>query len=105
MNKSMGLWSSGVLLGPLMIATAVVSAVPLARADGTVEVKLTDKGIESMRMDLSTKQVRAGKVTFNVTNGSQNLVHEFVVVRSDKPIQSLLYNEEEKEIERMLSRW
>ena len=95
MNKSIGLWSS---LGPLMIATVVVSMVPLARADETVEVKLTDKGMESMRMDLSTKQIRAGKVTFNVTNASQNLIHEFVVVRSNKPIESLLYNEDENEI-------
>jgi uncharacterized cupredoxin-like copper-binding protein len=95
MNKSIGLWSS---LGPLMIATVVVGVVPLARADETVEVKLTDKGMESMRMDLSTKQIRAGKVTFNVTNASQNLIHEFVVVRSNKPIESLLYNEDEKEI-------
>jgi uncharacterized cupredoxin-like copper-binding protein len=95
MNKSIGLWSS---LGPLMIATVVVSMVPLARADETVKVKLTDKGMESMRMDLSTKQVRAGKVTFNVTNASQNLIHEFAVVRSNKRVESLLYNEDEKEI-------
>lgn len=98
MSKSIAFWSISVLLGPLMISTLVVGAVPLARADETVEVKLTDKGMESMRMDLSTKQIRAGKVTFNVTNASQNLTHEFVVVRSDKPIESLQYNEDEKEI-------
>jgi uncharacterized cupredoxin-like copper-binding protein len=99
MDKSIGLRSSGVLLDLLMIVTVVVSAAPLARADETVEVKLIDKGKESMRMDLSTKQVRAGKVTFNVTNTSQNLIHEFVVIRSDKPIEPTLYNEDEKEIE------
>jgi uncharacterized cupredoxin-like copper-binding protein len=49
-------------------------------------------------MELSTMQIKAGKVTFNVTNTSQSLVHEFVVIKSDKPIESLLYNDEEKEI-------
>src|SRR5262245_61067297 len=98
MNGFIGLWSRGVPLGPLLITTALVSAVPLARANETVEVKLTDNGMESMRMDMSTKQIRAGKVTFNVTNASQNLIHEFIVARSGKPIESLPYNEDEKEI-------
>jgi uncharacterized cupredoxin-like copper-binding protein len=98
MNTSI-IWSSGLPVRTLMVAIVVVSAVPLARADETVEVKLTDKGMDSMRMDLNTKQIRAGKVTFNVTNASQNLIHEFVVVRSDRPMDSLLYNNDEKEIE------
>ncbi|WP_167484319.1 plastocyanin/azurin family copper-binding protein [Mesorhizobium tamadayense] len=50
-------------------------------------------------MDLSTEQVKAGDVTFNVTNTSRTLAHEFVVVRSDKPIGALHYNEHEKEVE------
>src|SRR5262245_1695679 len=87
------------LLGASLIVTGFFVATPLARADDTVVVTLADKGMDSMRMDLSTKQIRAGKVTFNVTNTSQNdLVHEFVVVKPDKPIESLLYKEDENEL-------
>ena len=97
MNASTGT-SKCALLGASLIVTGFIVAAPLARADDTVVVTLADKGLDSMRMDLSTKQISAGKETFNVTNTSQNLVHEFVVVKSDKPIESLLYNEDEKEI-------
>jgi uncharacterized cupredoxin-like copper-binding protein len=86
------------LRGALLIAAAVTLAEPSARADEMIAVVLADKGMESMRMELSTMQIKAGKVTFNVTNTSQSLVHEFVVIKSDKPIESLLYNEDEKEI-------
>jgi uncharacterized cupredoxin-like copper-binding protein len=86
------------LRGALLIAAAVILAEPSARADEMIAVVLADKGMESMRMELGTMQIKAGKVTFNVTNTSQSLVHEFVVIKSDKPIESLLYNEDEKEI-------
>ena len=79
-------------------AALLIAALP-ARADETVGVTLADKGMQSMRMDLSPKQVKAGNVTFNVTNTSQTLVHEFVVVRADKPIETLPYNEHEKEVD------
>jgi uncharacterized cupredoxin-like copper-binding protein len=97
MNTSTDL-SKCATLGAALIATVVIVAAPSARADEMVVVMLADKGMESMRMDLSANQIKAGKVTFNVSNTSQNLVHEFVVVKSDKPIESLLYNEDEKEI-------
>ena len=97
MNASTGT-SKCALLGASLIITGFIVAAPLARADDTVVVTLADKGMDSMRMDLSTKQLSAGKVTFNVTNTSQNFVHEFVVVKSDKPIESLLYKEDENEI-------
>ncbi|RRH89314.1 copper resistance protein [Mesorhizobium tamadayense] len=79
-------------------AALIIGAVP-ARADETVDVTLADKGMQSMRVDLSTEQVKAGDVTFNVTNTSRTLAHEFVVARSDKPIGTLPYNEHEKEVE------
>ncbi|WP_214477340.1 hypothetical protein [Mesorhizobium sp. dw_380] len=86
-------------VGMLPAAAALIIAALPARADETVGVTLADKGMQSMRMDLSTEQVKAGNVTFNVTNTSRALAHEFVVVRSDKPIETLLYNEPEKEVE------
>jgi uncharacterized cupredoxin-like copper-binding protein len=53
----------------------------------------------SMSMEVSTEQVKAGPVTFNVTNKSQNLVHEFVVLKSDTPVDALPYNADEKEVD------
>ena len=97
MNASTGT-SKCALLGASLIITGFFVATPLARADETVVVTLADKGMDSMRMDLSTKQLGAGKVTFNVTNTSQNFVHEFVVAKSDKPIEALLYKEDENEL-------
>ena len=98
MNASTGT-SKRALLGASLIVTGFIVAAPLARADDTVVVTLADKGLDSMRMDLSTKQIRAGKETFNVINTSQNnLVHEFVVAKSDKPIEALLYKEDENEL-------
>jgi uncharacterized cupredoxin-like copper-binding protein len=91
--------SKHALLSSSLIVVMLIVAGPAARADETVVVTLTDQGIESMHMNLSTEQVNAGNVTFNVTNASQDLVHEFVVVKSDKPIEMLFYNEDEKEVE------
>src|SRR5437879_7961272 len=90
-------WSARVGLLPAS-AVLLIAALP-TRADETVGVTLADKGMQSMRMDLSTKQVKAGKVTFKVTNTSQTLVHEFVVVRADKSIETLPYNEHENEVD------
>jgi uncharacterized cupredoxin-like copper-binding protein len=50
-------------------------------------------------MELSTHQVSAGKITFNVTNTSQDLVHEMIVAKSDEPIEAMRYNETEKTVE------
>src|SRR3954466_2964352 len=76
----------GVSLGPVLPAHAAES----------VAVTLADKGMDSMRMDRSMQQVKAGKITFTVTNTSHDgLIHEFVVAKSDKPLDSLPYNEKE----------
>jgi uncharacterized cupredoxin-like copper-binding protein len=84
------------LLGASLAMLA--TAVPLASADERILVTLADKGMDSMRMDLSANQIRTGKVIFNVTNSSQSLVHEFVVAKLDKPVELLPYNEEDKEL-------
>ena len=86
------------LLGVSLVAAMAILTGYSAYAVETVAVTLTDKGMDSMRMDISANQVRAGKVTFNVTNSSQTLVHEFIVARSDKPVESLPYDERENEI-------
>ena len=84
------------LFGSSLITATTLAALPSVRADEMVTVTLEDKGMESMRMELSAGEIRSGKVTFHVTNASENFVHEFVVAKSDKPIELLPYNEEEK---------
>jgi len=86
------------LFGVSLIAAMAILTGPSAYAAETVAVKLTDKGMDSMRMEISANEVRAGKVAFNVTNSSQTLVHELVVARSDKPVESLPYDEKENEL-------
>jgi uncharacterized cupredoxin-like copper-binding protein len=90
--------SRSAQIGALLAAAVLVIAAPPLHADETVDVDLIDHGMESMKMDLSTEQVKAGTVTFNVTNKSEALVHEFVVAQSDKPVETLPYNENEKEL-------
>ena len=88
----------GALFSASLITAVLVVAASSARADEKVGVTLADKGMESMRVELSATEIRTGKVTFHVTNNSQNLVHEFVVGKSDKPIESLPYNEQETQL-------
>jgi uncharacterized cupredoxin-like copper-binding protein len=87
-----------VRLGALIGATLMVVGGQPTRADETVDVSLFDHGMESMKMALNTEHVKAGRVTFNVTNKSQDLVHEFLVFKSDKPIEALPYKGDEKEV-------
>jgi uncharacterized cupredoxin-like copper-binding protein len=83
----------------MLAAPALAFTAATTRADDTVDVALIDQGMDSMKMELSAHQVKAGNVTFNVTNKSENLVHEFVVLKSDTQIGALPYNAEEKEVD------
>lgn len=76
----------------LLAAPGAFLAGQAARADATIDVTLHDRGMESMGIDLNAPEVKAGKVTFNVSNKSETLVHEFVVARTDKPIEALPYD-------------
>jgi uncharacterized cupredoxin-like copper-binding protein len=95
MNRLTGF---GALVGASVITILGIVPVSSAWAEEAIVATLVDKGMDSMRVDLSGDQVRAGKVTFRVTNTSQNLVHEFVVGKSDTPMVTLPYDEEQKEV-------
>ncbi len=81
-----------------LAGAALLLATAGARADDTIDVILADQGIESMHMEFSKTEVKAGKVTFNVSNKSENLVHEFVVVASGEALELWPYNESEQEV-------
>jgi uncharacterized cupredoxin-like copper-binding protein len=73
----------GMLAGLLVIATLGLSALPAA-ADTTIKVDMWDKPDGSQGMDLSASTVKAGKVTFEVTNVSKNdEEHEFLIAKTD----------------------
>jgi uncharacterized cupredoxin-like copper-binding protein len=90
--------SRSAKIGTLLAAAVLVIAAPPLQADETINVDLIDHGMESMKIDLSTEQVKAGAVTFNVTNKSESLVHELLVAKYDKPVETLPYNHDENEM-------
>jgi len=68
----------GLLIGCAALASACTSASPSASASGTtVAATLKEYSIQ-----LSSTDVAAGAVTFNVTN-SGTMTHEFVVLKTD----------------------
>lgn len=87
-----------MLPAALLAATGLILSSVGASAGQTVTVTLKDKGMESMTIETSPAEIKAGEVTFNVTNTSETLVHEFVVAKSDTPVDALPYDEAEKEV-------
>jgi len=88
----------GSLKSLALAACATLLTSAAAAAPATVQVSLTDKGMDSMAMVLSTTQAKAGSVTFQVSNKSETLVHEFIVVRTDAALGALPYSPGENEI-------
>jgi uncharacterized cupredoxin-like copper-binding protein len=76
---------------------AAITALPLAQADGTVNVVLQDatsgSGITGMNMTATPDSVIAGRVTIRAANQSQGLVHEVIVVGPVAKGAKLPYNE------------
>lgn len=72
-----------VLLGVLMV-TAL-------SACGTSSV---DVALSTYKIEPSTNSVSAGEITFNVHNDATDLVHEFVVFKTDLPADQLPLNDE-----------
>jgi uncharacterized cupredoxin-like copper-binding protein len=54
-----------------------------AAADSTLKVDLWDKNDGSQGMTLSAAEVKVGKVTFEITNSSTNMEHEFLIFKTD----------------------
>ena len=82
-----------------IVTGGALLAASAGAAPATVQVSLTDRGTEAMAMALSTEQAKAGSVTFQVSNKSQSLVHEFIVVKTDAALDALPYNQEENEVQ------
>jgi uncharacterized cupredoxin-like copper-binding protein len=72
----------GGLLVPALMMVAMAVSRPAA-ADETVKVDMWDKPDWTQGIDVSTDSVKAGKVTFEITNASKTLGHEFLIVKTD----------------------
>ena len=69
----------------MVIAFLVVSALAgCSSGPSSVDVSLT-----TYKITLSTDSVQAGEVTFHVTNDATDLVHEFVIFKTDLPEDQL----------------
>jgi len=78
--KSQALRTVGLVAG--VAAVVGVLSTPVF-ADSTVKVGLWDKSDGSQGINLSAAEVKAGKVTFEVTNLSKNKEHEFMILKTD----------------------
>jgi uncharacterized cupredoxin-like copper-binding protein len=75
---------------------AIAAAVPLAvqAAPEVVNVDLLDPGrpLSGMAIRADHTKLKAGNVTFSVTNKSRTLVHEMILVQLDRADQALPYD-------------
>ncbi len=75
---------ASTMAGRLALVAAFVVAISApVLADTTVKVELWDKADGSQGINLSTDEVKAGPVTFEVTNSSKNKEHEIIIVKTD----------------------
>ena len=81
-------------LGLAFLSPVLLLAGPLlaAGAPQTVKVLLTDSDAEHMTLAVDRTQLKPGKVTFDVTNASQDQIHEMLVLRTDAAGQPLPYD-------------
>ena len=69
----------------MLMVVVLLSAFALAGCGPSkVDVSLT-----TYKITLSTDSVKAGEVTFHVTNNATDLVHEFVIFKTDLPEDQL----------------
>ena len=104
---------------PCLFLFAVTLATPASAASTVVKVKLWDKGGEMdmsksmgmgmgmnadmtkapMGVEANKKSVKAGKVTFDVTNTSKETVHELIVTPAKSVDETLPYLNDENRVD------
>ena len=70
----------------LMVVVLLVTTALTGCASGPSKV---DVSLTTYVITLSTDSVKAGEVTFHVTNNAADLVHEFVIFKTDLPEDQL----------------
>ena len=64
-----------------------------ADAAETVHVALAEKSDGGMVMETSTERVKAGMVTFDATNKSNDIEHEFLIAPLNGPLEKVPYDD------------
>jgi uncharacterized cupredoxin-like copper-binding protein len=70
----------------MLMVVVLLSAFALAGCGGPSKV---DASLTTYKITLSTDSVKAGEVVFHVTNDATDLVHEFVIFKTDLPEDQL----------------
>lgn len=86
-----------LLLGLALLAPAALLAGPIAAAE-TVKVILNNTDVDHMTMAVDKTSVKAGEVTFDVANMSEDMIHEMLVVRSEGAGKELPYDAKNEKI-------
>lgn len=87
-----------------VIAVALISGLTVtsARAASTVRVLLQDpstgNGVTKMQIVPDPDHVKAGRVTFAITNESKDLVHEMLLLREPRAGSPLPYNTKDQRV-------
>jgi len=74
-------------------ALFLVAAFPAAAAQA-VKVELWNKQDGTQGVTLTPSQVKAGDVTFEIVNESNNLEHEFLIYKTDKAADDMPMNQD-----------
>ena len=75
---------AGAMLAAMAVCASVQGALASDAANGKpVTVELWNKTDGSQGMTLSTDHVKAGKIEFEVKNASSNMVHEFLILKTN----------------------
>jgi len=78
----------------IITATALIAVSATNAANPpTVHVSLVD-----FTIGVSAEHADAGAVTFQVSNYTEEVVHELLVVRTDLPLRALPFNEQKNEV-------
>ena len=89
-----------LVLGLALVAPALLLVGPAnaAGAPQHVTVVLADSDAEHMTLAVDRTQLKAGPVTFDVTNQSQDQIHEMLVLRTDAVGQPLPYDPKDEKV-------
>ena len=74
---------AGAMLAAMAACALVTPAVAATTAPADVQVELWNKADGSQGMTLNTDHAKAGSVKFEVKNSSSNMVHEFLILKTN----------------------
>lgn len=71
----------------LVVIVGIVCSIPILTACGPQVINVGES--QDFHMTLSATSANAGEITFHVTNNATDMVHEFVIVKTDLAVDKL----------------